>query len=215
MMTRTTTIPLERPFSLLVYLHNATGYFPNGSIRFLWPGGQFKAVQPGALPADVIVLSSSPPQRDPSLQSLSDPNLLEDVKTLAGPYIAELLSSLNRRPLAERIHYLAASLRLQDLSVSRYGPHWRSLMELPVFRTLTGREISIQEACEALLDLGFFGEVEQTETVCTSINREYLFRKGEFPNLFSQQFGAALSRVDGTKSEFQSLQDLISVAVTD
>ena len=83
-------------------------------------------------------------------------------------------------------------------------------MDIPVFKTVTGRELSVREACQALKDQGFLGEVERLETVCPSIKKEYLFRNGEFPNLFSQQIGVALSKVDGTKSQFQTLRDLTS-----
>lgn len=211
MLARPTTVKLDRPFSLLIYLHNATGHFPNGSIRFFWPGGQFKALQQGTLPADIIVISSSPPQRDPSLQRLSDPHIVEDVRTLAVPYISQLLSSLKHKPLSQRIHYFAVSLRLQDLSVRSYHEtYWQQLMDIPVFKTVTGRELSIREACQALKDQGFLGEVENLETVCPSIKKDYLFRNGEFPNLFSQQIGVALSKVDGTRSPFQTLRDLTS-----
>lgn len=209
-LARATTVELDRPFSLLIYLNNTTGYFSNGSVRIFWPEGQYTAVQTGSLPADVVVLCPAAPQRDPSLQRLSNPDLLDDIDRLVKPHIKTLLDSLKQRPLEERVHYLTASIRMQDLNRSKYGAYWRQLMELPVFRTVTSRELSIFEICQVLLEQGFLGEAQLLETVCPSLRREYLFRSGEFPNLLSRQIGSALSRVDGTNSTFQCLGDLVS-----
>lgn len=203
-------VDLDRPFSLLIYLHNKTGNFPNGSIRFVWPGGQYKIAASDWLPADIVVFNSRPLQRDPSLARLSNSNLVDDVKALARPHIRHLLNQLKDRPLEERVHYFSASLGLKELPVHRYPLYRREILQVPVFRTISGKELSIYELCVALQNQGFLGEVQNIETVCPRIPEDTLFRKSELPNLFSQQIENVLSRVDGTWSPLQTLQDLIS-----
>jgi len=203
-------VELDRPFSLLIYLHNKTGNFSNGSIRFVWPGGQHKVAASGWLPADIVVFNSRPLQRDPSLERLSDSNLADDIKALARPYIRQLLNRLRNRPLEERVHYLTASLGLKELPLHRYPLYQREILQIPVFRAISGKELSIYELCVALQDQGFLGEVQNVETVCASIQEDTLFRKSELPNLFSPQIESVLSRVDGTRSPLRNLQDLIS-----
>ena len=189
---------LDRPFSMLLYLHNKTGNFRSGSIRLFWPGGQFQMAMPDSLPANVLVFSPAPLQRDASLEQLSDRNLVADILELARPCIGRLLGQMKERPLQERIHYLATSLGLNALTLHRYGAYLWSILQIPVFKSVTGKELSIFEICRLVQAQGFLGEVKNLETVCPHIIQETLFKREDIPNLFGQHLETVFSKVDGT-----------------